>query len=200
MKNYIDTIFFDLFGVLIGINMEVVINHISKSTNTPFLTTKDIIMGEPFMKLERKEINFTEYFNEISIHLPNNSITINKLNSLWANPEIGELPIASEINELNKKYKVWIITNTTEAHIKKLKNEFSFLYNVNGIITSETAGFQKPNYKIFQYALDKSKSNVTSSIFIDDNLSNVNSAENLGIISHRYIDYNQFLNFKHKYF
>ena len=200
MKNYIDTIFFDLFGVLVGINMEVVINHISKSTNTPFLTTKDIIMGEPFMKLERKEIDFTEYFNEISIYLPKNSITINKLNSLWVNSEIGELPIASEINELTKKYKVWIITNTTEAHIKKLKNEFSFLYNVNGIITSETAGFQKPNYKIFQYALDKSKSNVTSSIFIDDNLSNVNSAENFGIISHRYIDYNQFLIFKHKYF
>ena len=200
MKNYIDTIFFDLFGVLVGINMEVVINHISKSTNTPFLTTKDIIMGEPFMKLERKEIDFTEYFNEISIYLPKNSITINELNNLWVNSGIGELPIASEINELNKKYKVWIITNTTEAHIKKLKNEFSFLYNVNGIITSETAGFQKPNYKIFQYALDKSKSNVTSSIFIDDNLSNVNSAENLGIISHRYIDYNQFLNFKHKYF
>ena len=200
MKNYIDTIFFDLFGVLVGINMEVVINHISKSTNTPFSTTKDIIMGEPFMKLERKEIDFTEYFNEISIYLPKNSITINKLNSLWVNSEIGELPIASEINELTKKYKVWIITNTTEAHIKKLKNEFSFLYNVNGIITSETAGFQKPNYKIFQYALDKSKSNVTSSIFIDDNLSNVNSAENFGIISHRYIDYNQFLIFKHKYF
>ena len=121
MKNYIDTIFFDLFGVLIGINMEVVINHISKSANTPFLTTKDIIMGEPFMKLERKEIDFTEYYNEISIHLPKNSITINELNNLWVNSGIGELPIASEINALTEKYKIWIITNTTEAHINKLK-------------------------------------------------------------------------------
>ena len=200
MKNNIDTIFFDLFGVLIGINMEVVINHISKSTNTPFLTTKDIIMGEPFMKLERKEIDFSEYFNEISIHLPTNSITINELNNLWANSGIGELPITSEINALTEKYKIWIITNTTEAHINKLKEEFSFLYNVNGIITSEAAGCQKPNCKIFQYALDKSKSDVTASIFIDDNYSNVNSAENFGMIAHRYTDYNQFLNFKHKYF
>ena len=157
-------------------------------------------MGEPFMKLERKEIDFSEYFNEISIHLPTNSITINELNNLWANSGIGELPIASEINELTEKYKIWIITNTTEAHIKKLKQEFSFLYNVNGIITSETAGYQKPNYKIFQYSLDKSKSDVASSIFIDDNYSNVNSAENLGMIAHRYTDYNQFLIFKHKYF
>ncbi len=200
MKNYIDTIFFDLFGVLIGINMEVVINHISKATNTPFLTTKDIIMGEPFMKLERKEINFIEYFNQISIHFPKNSITINKLNRIWVNSETGELPIASEINELVEKYNIWIITNTTESHIKNLKQKFSFLYNVNGIITSETAGYQKPNYKIFSYALKKAKSDFASSIFIDDNFSNVNSAESLGIISHRYIDYNQFLTFKHKYF
>lgn len=200
MKNHIDTIFFDLFGVLIGINMEVVINHISKSTNTPFLTTKDIIMGEAFMKLERKEIDFTEYFNDISIHFPNNSITINRLNRLWVNSGIGELPIASEINELAEKYNIWIITNTTEGHIKKLKKEFSFLYDVNGIITSETAGYKKPNYKIFHYALNKAQSDVASSIFIDDNYNNVNSAESLGMTAHRYTNYNQFLTFKHKYF
>ena len=200
MNNYIDTIFFDLFGVLIGINMEVVIHHISKSTNTPFLKTKDIIMGEPFMKLERKEIDFTEYFNQISFFFPTNSITINELNNLWTNSEIGELPIASEIKELSRRYKIWIITNTTEAHIVKLKKQFTFLNNVNGIITSEIAGCQKPNYKIFQYALEKSRSNIISSIFIDDNYNNVVSAESFGLLTLRYTDYNQFLKFKYKYF
>ena len=200
MKSYVDTIFFDLFGVLIGVNMEVVIQYVSKKTNTSFFETKDIIMGEPFMKMERKEIDFREYFNQISIHFNKNCITINEIKYLWNNSNIGELPIVSEINELSSKYKIWIITNTTEAHIKKLKHEFMFLKNVNGIITSELAGYQKPNINIFKYALNKSNSNEMSSIFIDDNYDNIYSAESIGMIVHRYTDYNEFLKFKNKYF
>tara|TARA_B110000438_G_C15761076_1_gene627307 strand:- start:888 stop:1496 length:609 start_codon:yes stop_codon:yes gene_type:complete len=198
MKNNIDTIFFDLFGVLIGINMEVVINHISKSTKTPFLTTKDIVMGEPFMELERKEINFEEYFNKISNQFTRDFITLDELNNIWTNSDIGELPIVSEIKKLNTLYNIWIITNTTESHIEKLKRQFSFLNNINGIITSESAGYQKPNFKIFKYALNKTKSEIYSTIFIDDNYNNVIAAENMGIISHRYTDFKHFLKFKHK--
>ena len=58
MQNYISTIFFDLFGVLLGIDQSVVIQYLSKLTDTPYLKTREITMGEPYMQLERGEIIF----------------------------------------------------------------------------------------------------------------------------------------------
>ena len=58
MQNYRSTIFFNLFGLLLGIDQSVVIHYLSKLTNTPYLKTRKITMGEPYMNLERGEIIF----------------------------------------------------------------------------------------------------------------------------------------------
>ena len=71
MKDPITTIFFDLFGVLLGIDQSVVIQYLSNLTGLPYLKTREVAMGEPFMRLERGEINFTQYTNEIRAALPN---------------------------------------------------------------------------------------------------------------------------------
>ena len=61
MQNQITTIFFDLFGVLLGIDQSVVVQYLSKLTGAPYLETREVAMGESFMRLERSEINFTQY-------------------------------------------------------------------------------------------------------------------------------------------
>ncbi len=70
MQNYISTIFFDLFGVLLGIDQSVVVQYLSKLTNTPYLKTHEITMGEPYMRLERGETKFHEYVGDIAALLP----------------------------------------------------------------------------------------------------------------------------------
>ena len=82
--------------------------------------------------------------------------------------------------------QVWIISNTTDAHITGLKSKFTFLSLVNGIITSERAGSHKPSPKIFQFALSEAKTDASSAIFIDDSPANTGSAESIGIASHHY--------------
>ncbi len=67
----IKTIFFDLFGVLLGMDQSTIIRHISKKINLPYLETKDIVMGEIFMRLERGEIQFKQYFQDLQYALPN---------------------------------------------------------------------------------------------------------------------------------
>ena len=73
VQNQITTIFFDLFGVLLGIDQSVVVQYLSRLTGTPYLMTRETVLGEPFMRLERNEINFTQYVNEIRALLPNGS-------------------------------------------------------------------------------------------------------------------------------
>ena len=199
MQNHISTIFFDLFGVLLGIDQSVVVQYLSKLTDTPFLITREITMGESYMRLERGEIKFKEYVEAIRVMLPNGShIDGDDLRDIWMNSKIGEMPAVSLLDELLNHYKVWVISNTTESHIKSLKSQFTFLEKINGIVTSERAGVHKPHPNIFQFALAEANCDVTSALFIDDSYTNIESAENLGIVSHHYTDFDGLVDFLQK--
>jgi len=196
VQSQITTIFFDLFGVLLGIDQSVVIQYLSNLTGLPYLKTREVAMGEPFMRLERSEINFTQYTDEIRAALPNgNRIEVNGLRDIWMNSNVGEMPAVSLIEKLQPDYGVWIISNTTESHIKSLQLQFAFFDLISGIITSERAGAHKPNQKIFQFSLSEANTDAASSIFVDDSYSNARSAEGLGIISHHYTGYDGLMNF-----
>ncbi len=199
MQNHISTIFFDLFGVLLGIDQSVVVQYLSKLTNTSYLKTREITMGEPYMRLERGEVTFKEYVEDISAMLPNgNRIDADSLREIWMNSKIGEMPAVSLLDELQKKYEVWVVSNTTEAHIKSLQSQFVFLNSFNGIITSERAGTHKPNPSIFNFALSEANTDVASSLFIDDSHTNTESAKNIGIVSHHYTEFDGLIDFLQK--
>ena len=99
--------------------------------------------------------------------------------------------------KLQSDYGVWIISNTTESHIKSLQSKFTFFDLVNGIVTSERAGTHKPNQKIFQFALSEANTDSASSIFIDDSHANVKSAESMGFTSHHYTGFDGLIEFFH---
>ena len=200
MQNYISTIFFDLFGVLLGIDQSVVVQYLSKLTNVSYLKTREITMGEPYMRLERGEIIFQEYVEDITALLPNGDrINADRLRDVWMNSKVGEMPAVSLLEELQKKYEVWVISNTTEAHIKSLQSQFVFLNSFNGIITSERAGTHKPNPSIFTFALSEANTDSLSSLFIDDSNTNVISAENMGFTVHHYVNFETFQQFIQAY-
>ena len=194
----ITTIFFDLFGVLLGIDQSVVVQYLSKLTGLPYLDTREIAMGEPLMRLERSEINFTQYVAELRAALPNgNRIEDGPLRDIWMNSRVGEMPAVSLLEKLQSDYGVWIISNTTESHIKSLQLQFAFFDLISGIITSERAGAHKPNQKIFQFALSETNTNAAASIFIDDSHANVKSAESMGFASHHYTGFDDLIDFLH---
>ncbi len=196
MTNQITTIFFDLFGVLLGTDQSVLIQYLSQLTETTYLQTRENVMGEPFMRLERNEINFTQYVDEIRTSLPNgNRIEEGPIRDIWLKSGVGEMPAVLLVEKLLADYGVWIISNTTESHIKNLQSKFSFLNLVGGIITSERAGAHKPNQEIFNFALLEANTDADSSIFIDDSYVNVESAENLGFTSYHYVDYQKLEDF-----
>jgi putative hydrolase of the HAD superfamily len=199
MQNKINTIFLDLFGVLLGIDQSVVIQYLSKLTDAPYLDTREIALGEPFMRLERGEITFKEYVEDISAMLPGgNRIDADSLREIWMNSKIGKMPAVSLLDDLLINYSVWVISNTTEAHIKKLQSQFLFLNSFNGIITSERAGTHKPNPSIFNFALSEANTDVASSLFIDDSHTNTESAKNIGIVSHHYTEFDGLIDFLQK--
>ena len=196
MQNKITTIFFDLFGVLLGVDQSVVVQYISNLIETPYLQVQEIAMGEPFMRLERHEINFNQYVEEIRDILPNSErIKIPALRDIWMNSNVGEMPAVSLLEKLQSNYDIWIISNTTESHIRSLQLKFPFFGFISGIITSERAGAHKPNPIIFQFALSETNTDASSSVFVDDSHANVVSAEGIGISSHHYVGFDALIKF-----
>ena len=129
MHNQITTIFFDLFGVLLGIDQSVVVQYLSRLIEVPYLETQEVAMGESFMRLERNEINFRQYVDEIRAALPNGKrIESDTLKNIWVNSKVGEMPSVSLLEKFQSNYQIWIISNTTESHIEALRNKFSFFF------------------------------------------------------------------------
>jgi putative hydrolase of the HAD superfamily len=189
----IKSIFFDLFGVLIGIDQSATIHHISKKVNLPYLETKDIVMGEIFMRLERGEIQFKQYFQDLQYALPNgDNLKYDEFKTIWTTNKIDELPAVQLLSTLKETYSLYIISNTSESHIAQLKAKFTLFSNFEYIITSEAAKSSKPSIEIFNYALNKTGAVAESSVFIDDLASNVSIAKTIGFKAHHYKDYEGF--------
>ena len=74
------------------------------------------------------------------------------------------------LDYLNEKYQMHIITNGfEEVQFDKLKNSGLINY-FDQVVTSEAAGFKKPNPIIFEYALKKANAQVSKSVMIGDDL------------------------------
>ena len=196
MQNQITTIFFDLFGVLLGVDRSVVVQYLSRVIEMPYLETREIAMGETYMCLERGEVSFSEYVNEICSILPNGDhIEKDVLRNMWMGSKIGEMPAVSFIQNFITNYQIWVVSNTSDIHIKRLRLNFPFLNHLSGIITSEWAGVHKPDPKIFQLALSEAGADAGSTVFIDDRRDNIAAAKNLGIITHHYIGFDELNSF-----
>ena len=74
------------------------------------------------------------------------------------------------LDYLKPKYKLHIITNGfEEVQFKKINNS-GINHYFDYIITSETAGYQKPDIQIFKHAFQKTNASAADSIFIGDSL------------------------------
>ena len=92
-------------------------------------------------------------------------------------------PGATEVlEELQIKYQLHVITNGfKEVQYKKLENSGLNKY-FSKIITSEEAGFMKPDPKVFYHAIEKANAIISESIMIGDDLEvDILSAQKFGM-------------------
>ena len=110
--------------------------------------------------------------------------------------KIGVLPMVSFIDELKaKKYKLFILTNTTQGHVARLQQSYDFFNKFNGIITSDVAGCLKPSTEIFSFAVNYCQTQSSECAFIDDSYINIRAAQNQGMVVHQYSDYDRLSSF-----
>ena len=196
MSPNIKVIFSDLFGVLLGPNYIKLINYIKSKTGEHNIKVYHKLFDEENMKFVRGELSFDDYFISLQYKLDKGSkLSKEKFKYYWNKMRIGPTSVVDDLLQLRSKYKIYILTNTTNNHIAKLKNKFTFIEQVDGIVTSDIAKSHKPNPAFFNFATSLAMVRSEEVLFIDDSIINVNVASKLGMTSYRYSTYKSFRNF-----
>ncbi|WP_298238334.1 HAD family phosphatase [uncultured Algibacter sp.] len=180
----IDTIIFDLGGVLIDWNPEYVFLDVFNGNREKMQWFFDNICtsdwnenqdaGYPIAKAtEERVLLFPEYEKEIRMFY-----------GRWVEM-LGDA-ISDTVNILkyfidSSNYKVVALTNWSAETFPIALKRFEFLQWFEGILVSGEENTRKPFDEIYNLTLERFNIKAENAIFIDDNLRNIEAANNLGI-------------------
>ena len=94
------------------------------------------------------------------------------------------------IQNLSKNYRLFLLSNTNNLHIKALRKKIgekrwaNFTSLFNKIYLSHEIGFRKPNKEAFQIILNENSLKPNNVLFIDDSPQHIEGAKNLNIQCH----------------
>ena len=181
----INTIIFDLGGVLIDWNPRYVYRTIFKTepevewfleniTTSAWNEEQDA--GYPISKaVEEKVSEFPEWENEIRAYY-----------GRWTEMLHGAIPasvgILKSLKE-NKELKLYALTNWSAELFPIALERFDFLHWFDGRVVSGEEKLKKPYPEFYRLILDRFKIDPAKALFIDDSLRNIKGAESLGIKS-----------------
>lgn len=90
------------------------------------------------------------------------------------------------LENLPNKYRLFLLSNTNELHINHFKSQVGydfysrFVNCFEKIYYSHKIKCSKPDKKAFELIIDENNINVSETLFVDDNLQNIESANKLG--------------------
>lgn len=188
LKN-IKNIILDLGRVILKINLENTIIAF-KEFGFPQLDELDIVFARYpfFMQFELGLISAEQFISDISKTTGNN-LSDKSILEAW-NSMIGEyyedtIPL---IQQLGKKYRMFLLSNTNELHEKEYNNRLKKDYGIANLSVifekvyySHTLHLSKPDPLIFKFVMNENQLVAGETLFIDDILVHIESAAKLGI-------------------
>lgn len=101
---------------------------------------------------------------------------------------------AAYVKEIRKKgYKTLICSNNFPARINGLQKQFGFLDDFDVKVFSYEVGVSKPDKKIFEELIKKSKVSADEIFYADDDETKLHGAKELGINTFVYSDWDGFV-------
>lgn len=180
------TIIFDLGGVLIDWNPDYVYKAIFKDEEKLAWFYREICTmdwnenqdaGYPLDRATQDRIElYPEYENWIRMYY-----------GRWEEMLGGAIESTVEILQKLKaqeRFRIVALTNWSAETFPIALDRYEFLNWFEGIVVSGIEKTRKPFPEIYHICLDRFNFRAQESFFIDDNLKNIEAAENLGIQTH----------------
>ncbi|CAN5510242.1 HAD-IA family hydrolase [soil metagenome] len=179
----VDTIIFDLGNVLIDWNPRYLYNKILKGEDEVTWFLENVCTHEWNEKQDAGR-TFQEATDELVIQFPQYEHAIRAWYGRWQETIGGAMPETVEILKSFKesgKYRLYALTNWSAETFPWALANFEFLHWFEGIVVSGVEKTRKPFPDFYQILLDRYSITPGKSIFIDDNLKNIEGARALGI-------------------
>ncbi len=184
MKEFVETkvILFDLGRVLMHIDFEAFPNGLglfTKEQRAPY----DAPL-KPFIRLYEEGKMTTEEFLDglyaiFDCRFPREQI-LESFNGIIVEDNAAIVPF---VEEVKKKYRIAVLSNTCECHWNKVENISSILklFPQKNIFTSFGIGVMKPDRKIYDAVCTSMNVRSQEILFIDDLVENVRGAVDAGM-------------------
>ena len=180
----IDTIIFDLGGVLIDWNPEYVYLDVFNGDREKMQWFFDNICTNDWNENQDAGYPMQKATEERVALFPEHEELIRMFYGRWeemlGEAIEGTVTILTSLIK-NPKYKVVALTNWSHETFPIALERFEFLHWFEGIIVSGEEKTRKPFPDIYELTLNRFDIKAENSIFIDDNLRNVKASEALGI-------------------
>lgn len=176
----IKNIIFDFGGVLIDWNPRYLYRNVFQNEVEMDFLLEKICSPEWNLKQDAGR-SFNEATNELANRFPKYEKEIKDYFLNWTKMIGG--PIEENvalIEDLKDKYLLFGLTNWSAETFPIVFNQYPFFKEFEGIVVSGTEKIVKPDAQIFQLLLTRYGLQADESLFIDDNLENINTANKLG--------------------
>jgi 2-haloacid dehalogenase len=176
----IKNIVFDFGGVLVDWNPRYLYKDHFNDDDKMEAFLKNICTEEWNIEQDRGRL-LSEATTELQNKFPEQSEAIALFYGNWKAMLKGEIPgTVALLHKLKKKYKLYGLTNWSAETIEIAYKRFSFFNDFEGIVVSGVEKLIKPDPRIYQLLLNRYRIKAEDSLFIDDNIHNVNAAKELG--------------------
>jgi 2-haloacid dehalogenase len=188
MNCKIDTIIFDLGGVLVDWNPKYLYEKIFDTQEEVKWFLNNVCTSD--WNIEQDGGRTIEEANSLKIaEFPEYEDEIKLFYNRWEEMFTGAIEKSVEIQQElinNPNYRVYALTNWSAEKWEKGKELFPFFNDFEGVIVSGQENMRKPHDEIYQLILDRFSINPKTTVFIDDNLENTIASTRNGIESIRF--------------
>ena len=185
----IKSIIFDLGGVILNLNYSKTEDEFKKigvlNFKEFYSQKKQTLLFDDFEKGKIKPEEFISSFKE------SENLKIKEIDFINAwNAMLLEIPIEKLqfIDDLKKDYKIILLSNTNEIHIKKFEDDLKknnmlaqFYKCFDKIYYSSRMGKRKPEENCFNQVLEENGLIAENTLFIDDSIQHIEGAKKAGI-------------------
>ena len=176
----IDTILFDLGGVLVDYAHENTIQELAVHTDyTPRqLASMMEVVGDD--SLEKGEMTGREFFDRLSQEV-GFALDYGEFCAIW-NQDFGPMPgMEAVVAKLVESFQVCLVSNTNDIHFPYCKKHFPIVSLLHRLFVSYELNARKPEPEVFEKVLKACSAKPEHTVFVDDLPENVECARKLGI-------------------
>lgn len=183
MTKSVETIIFDLGGVLIDWNPRYLYRKIFKTEEEVTWFLENICTSDWNEKQDAGR-SFHEATEELVLQFPKYEMHIRAWYGRWKETMNGPIhetvDIFRQMKE-SKRYKIYALTNWSKETFPWALEKFDFLHWFDGIVVSGVENTRKPFPDFFRILFDRYAITPSAAIFIDDSLRNIEGGRLLGL-------------------